>query len=175
MFFHKVDMDALGTDRLYFRHLGLEDATVLKEFFASEDAIRFYPDIEVNDSREPERWITRQINRYKDFGTGLFGIFKKDTDEYVGQCGILVQDVDGQREIEVGYNLLPRFWGNGYATEAAVSCRKYVFDNGLADSVVSIIDIGNVNSQRVAERNGMKRDKQTDFKGLQVYIYRVNR
>lgn len=171
--YYTIDLDALSTPRLHFRQLTLEDKPLLKEFFASEEAIRFYPDIVVNDPSEPERWITRQMNRYKDFGTGLFGIFKKDTGEYVGQCGLLVQEVDGITELEVGYNLLPRFWGNGYATEAAVSCKEYAFRNRLAPSIISIIDIGNVNSQRVAKRNGMKREKQTEWKGLQVYIYRA--
>ena len=175
MFFHEVNLDALATERLFFRHLTPEDGPALKEFFASEEAIRFYPDIVVNDPREPDRWITRQVNRYKDFGTGLFGIFSRDTNEYIGQCGLLVQEVDGITELEVGYNLLPRFWGKGYATEAAVSCMEYAFWNSLAKSIISIIDIGNVNSQRVAERNGMKREKQTDWKGLQVYIYRINK
>jgi RimJ/RimL family protein N-acetyltransferase len=173
--YHQVNLSELATERLYFRHLTLEDGPLMAEFFGSEEAIRFYPDIEVNDPREPERWITRQMGRYKDWGAGLFGLFRKEDDAYIGQCGILFQEVDGKTEVEVGYNLLPRYWGNGYATEAAVSCKEYIFRHNISPSVVSIIDIGNVNSQRVAMRNGMVRDKQAEFKGLQVYVYRIQK
>jgi hypothetical protein len=43
----------------------------------------------------------------------------------------------------------------------------------MSPSVISIIDTGNVNSQKVAIRNGMVRDKETEFKGLKVYVYRI--
>lgn len=173
--YYDIDLDALGTERLLFRKLTMEDKPHLEEFFATEEAVRFYPDIKVGDPAMPEIWINRQLKRYQDYGTGLFALIKKDTAGYVGQCGLLVQEVDGLTELEVGYNLLPRFWGNGYATEAAVSCKEYAFRNNLAPSVISIIDIANVNSQRVADRNGMHREKRTGFRGLQVYVYRINK
>jgi hypothetical protein len=49
------------------------------------------------------------------------------------------------------------------------------FENHLSESVISTIDIGNILSQKVAQRNGMAIDNQTVFMGLDVYIFRMNR
>jgi RimJ/RimL family protein N-acetyltransferase len=87
----------------------------------------------------------------------------------------MVQEVDGVNEIEVGYHIFKKYWGLGYAPEAAKLFIDYAFQNELTDSVISIIDIRNIKSQRVAEKNGLKREKQTIWSGLEVHIYRIHR
>jgi RimJ/RimL family protein N-acetyltransferase len=91
----------------------------------------------------------------------------------VGQCGILAQVVDDIPELEVGYHILPQYWGKGYAPEAAKFFINYAFENNLADSIISVIDVGNIKSQRVAEKNGLYREKQTVQMGDDVFVYRI--
>lgn len=75
----------------------------------------------------------------------------------------------------IGYHLIRRFWGNGYATEAATAFKEMAFDNNLAGSIISIIDLENRSSQKVAQRNGMSRVRKTKFIGMDVFIYRIER
>ena len=63
---------------------------------------------------------------FKRYGGGLGGmnaLILKSENRLVGLCGLLVQEVDGQRELEIGYSILPEVWGNGLATEAARKCK----------------------------------------------------
>ncbi len=100
---------------------------------------------------------------------------EKETNTLIGWGGLLVQVVDGTEELEVGYSLLPAFWGRGYATEAARRCVELAFEKELTTSVISIIQIHNGPSQRVAERNGLVRERQTTYHGNPVFIYRIQR
>ena len=49
----------------------------------------------------------------------------------------------------------------------------YTIENKIAESVISIIDVRNIKSQRVAEKNGLKIEKQTRWQNLDVFIYRT--
>jgi hypothetical protein len=86
---------------------------------------------------------------------------EKGSGTLVGYCGLLVQTVDGLPELEIGYSLLPTHWGRGYATEAALTCKAFARTHHLAPSLISIISLTNVTSQRVALNLGMYVKKGT--------------
>jgi len=158
------------------RFLVPDDIARWAEFFTDKETTRFFPNLEGNTNEEKsEAWIEKQFTRYHENRLGLQALIHKQDKYFIGQCGLLTQEVDGIMETEVGYHLLKKYWGNGYAPEAARMFINFAFENHLADSVISIIDIGNRNSQRVAEKNGLKIDKQTKWRGLNVYIYRVRK
>ena len=91
----------------------------------------------------------------------------------MGMVGLLVQEVDGVTELEIGYHLLPSAWGHGYATEAAIACKEFAQEHELAPSVISLIDPGNSNSQAVAKRNGMTLEKRTVHRGTDALVFRI--
>jgi len=61
----------------------------------------------------------------------------------------------------------------GYATEAAKKCKEFAFENNLAESLISIIHVDNIPSQKVALNNGMFLDKTTIYRDNQVHIFRI--
>ncbi|RYD76014.1 MAG: N-acetyltransferase [Sphingobacteriales bacterium] len=162
------------TERLKFRKLETTDIEELMPFFNSEIAMEFLPVSSIIPAENAPIWIHRQKNRYKTNGDGLYALIHKETGKIVGMCGLIIQDVDDKKELEIGYHLLPQYWKNGFATEAAGFCKSFVRENKLAGSVISLIDLHNINSQKVAERNGLERQKQTVFKNIAAYIYRIN-
>ncbi|MFQ5445793.1 MAG: GNAT family N-acetyltransferase [Saprospiraceae bacterium] len=162
------------TGRLHFRSLTFEDKEPLMEFFSSPEAIEFFF-IRENLDTYIDAWIARQIKRYHEFELGLCGIELRSTGELIGQCGLIWQEVDGVRELEVGYHLLPRFWRQGYATEAAGACRDFAFEHQLAPRLVSLIYPENFKSQAVARRNGMTPWKKTVVQNLPVIVFRLDR
>lgn len=170
---YKVDLSALSTPRLNFREMNMGDVDAFMEFISSEEALKYFPTIKRGDRQEAITWVERLGKRYADHGVGLWAITDKQTGAYLGQCGMLVQEIDNRTELEIGYNLNPSSWGKGYATEAAISCKKYILEHQLAPSVISIIHVDNVPSQKVAERNGMQRGKQVMWREMPVYIYRI--
>lgn len=62
------------------------------------------------------------------------------------------------REWEIGYELHPVYWGNGYATEAVILLVKYTFENLDAHKIVGFCNANNEKSANLMERIGMKRD-----------------
>lgn len=75
----------------------------------------------------------------------------------IGQCGITYQEYNGKQVPEVGYLLRKEFWHKGYATEAAIACKEHAFNVLGFGEVYSIIRDTNIASQKVAQRNGMKK------------------
>ena len=70
---------------------------------------------------------------------------------------------------------MPAHWKQGYATEAAQASRDFAFGHELVETLISLIHVDNVASQRVAERNGMRRGWQTTFRDQPVYVYQLSR
>jgi [ribosomal protein S5]-alanine N-acetyltransferase len=120
-------------------------------------------------------WRSKGMQRYANNTGGPNILIDKKTQQLIGSVAISIQEVDGVQEFEVGYMIQPQHWRKGYAAEAAKTCRDYAFKNNFADSLISIIDVDNIASQKVALANGMRLEKRTDFKGYDVFVYRITR
>ncbi|MGA9640586.1 MAG: GNAT family N-acetyltransferase [Terriglobales bacterium] len=166
-------MPILETSRLALREFSDADADALARILSDPEAMRFYP--APYDRAGVEQWIARNRERYKNDGVGLWAMILKPTGELIGDCGILLQQVEGEHLYEIGYHLRRDFWHQGLATEAAVACRQWGFHNLKADRLISLIRPENIPSQRVAERNGMKIWKEIDWRGLPHVVYSIEK
>lgn len=166
--------DNLESTRLITRKLTKDDIITWSDFFKDKEAIEFFPTLGLptNEDRAKE-WIEKQLNRYAENRYGLQALIDKRSNVFIGMCGLLTQKVDRKIELEVGYHILKKYWGQGFAPEAARLFINYAFKNNLASSVISIIDKGNIKSQRVADKNSLIRERETIWSGFDVYIYRI--
>ncbi len=121
-----------------------------------------------------QNWFDATFYRYEKNMGGMNILMNKEKNYLIGQCGLLIQTVDGIQELEIGYSILPKYWNQGYATEAGRKCLEHVFDNRLSRSVIAIIHVKNIVSQKVAKNLGMSVDKITYYKTNPVYIFRIN-
>ena len=164
----------LESERLRFRKLNLNDAPVWNEFIADE-ATKIFLKIDQEDSEASKKWILNQHRRYNNNLGGLLAIVDKKTNQLLGQAGLLIQEINGENEIEVGYHLLPFARKKGFATEAALALIKHVFENNLRNKIISLIHIDNIASQKVAHKNGLKQLSRTDYHNFPVYIYSISK
>lgn len=172
---HYIYKENLESKRLRTRRLTLEDVELWSEFFEDKDATEFLPSIDFFSTKEQsEYWIKRQLDRYRDNRYGLQALIDKETNEFVGQCGLLLQEVEGIPQIEVGYHIFKKFWGQGYATEAAKLFIAFGFEHNQASSLIAIIDIRNIRSQQVAHKSGLTKTKQIKWFGLDVFLYQID-
>ena len=172
-----IYVDNLQSERLLTRKLNESDILIWEEFFEDSEAVEFLYLSSLGLSSNIEyatHMINKQLERYKDKRFGHQALFDTKTKNFIGICGLLTQEIDEKKEIEVGYHILKKFWGQGYATEAAKLFIDYAFKNELANSIVSVIDVENFKSQKVAKKNGLTIEKKTKWLDNEdVYIYRI--
>ncbi len=161
------------SQRLLFRSLTSGDFDSWLPFYEDPSSTAFWEGLPKDPITACEEQFERVFERYEKGLGGMNALIKKDSSELVGICGLLVQIVDDIEELEIGYSLLPNFRGKGYASEAAQKCRDFAFEKGFSDSLISIIHIDNIPSQKVAIANGMHLDKTTDYKNNPVHIFRI--
>lgn len=166
------------SERLNFRLLQENDFDIWLPFFESSDTARFLA-MDPNNTKEElcKFWFDKVFNRYENDLGGMNVLIDKSTGEFIGQCGLLVQEVESQTRLEVGYSILPQFCGKGYAAEAAIKCKKFAFENNFTTSLISIIHPENIASEKVALKNGMSLIKQIegDFHGVSANLFQIDK
>jgi RimJ/RimL family protein N-acetyltransferase len=131
--------------------------------------MRFFPNR--FDRKDVEEWIQKNMRRYADDGVGAWALILKPDNKLGGHSGLARREIDGVREIEVGYVLARHTQGQGIATEAVRACMNYAFTTLGEERVVALIHPENLASRHVAERNGMAVEKEIDFQGLPHLVY----
>lgn len=169
----KLLLDGNTTERLLLRKLLSSDFDTWLPFHQDPRTSEFWDGLPQEPKIACQQQFARVFERYKKGLGGMNALVLKTTENLIGLCGLLVQNVDGVQELEIGYSILPQYWQKGYATEAAKKCKEFAFENRLAESLISIIHIDNIPSQRVAVNIGMYLDKTTTYKNNQVHIFRI--
>ena len=164
-------MTILQTPRIQLREFTPKDADALAQVLSDPETMRYYS--APYDRAGVEQWIERNRQRYQDDGVGLWAMELKKTQELIGDCGVIRQQVEGEPLYEIGYHLRRDFWHQGLATEAAIACRDWAFTHLKTTRLISLIRPENLPSRRVAERNGMTIWKEVNWRGLPHYVYSV--
>ncbi|MGJ8683888.1 MAG: GNAT family N-acetyltransferase [Nonlabens sp.] len=150
----------LETERLTFRLLEESDFEEWLPLFARPEVGTYLSmDKNFNQQQRCEKWFDKAMTRYKEQTGGMNVLIHKKTGKMIGQAGLLVQDVDDTKQLEVGYSILPEYWQQGYASEAAQFIKKIGFerayDKDFGNALISVIHKENIGSQKVALNNGM--------------------
>ena len=168
-------LDGEESPRLLFRKVALSDFDQWIEFFRDDSSFTHWKSDRQSPEKDCNDWYEKQFNRYETNRGGMNALIEKSSGTLIGHCGLLVQQVDGVIELEIGYSLLQKGREKGYATEAAIKCKEFAFVNHFSDSLISIISLTNIPSMNVARKNGMKPDKQTVYNDNEVIIYRIHK
>jgi RimJ/RimL family protein N-acetyltransferase len=143
----------LETARLLLRPPCADDFDAWAATAADPEAMRFIggamsrPTAWRNMCAFAGAWIVR--------GFSNFSVVEKTTGRWIGRAG--PWQPEGWPGTEIGWALDRSAWGKGYATEAAVRCATWVFDELGWSEIVHVIDPANIASIRVAERLGSRR------------------
>lgn len=163
----------LETPRLVLRELTPGDVDFLAAMIGDDEVMRFYPQRYTRS--DAEAWINRNLDRYERDGHGLWLVVAKETNQPVGQIGLVRFLVEGVPMPEIGYIIHRPFWRQGYAFEAAAGVRDHAFHARGEPFVVSQIRPINGPSQAVARKLGMRPLKLFLNAGLEHVLWRVDR
>lgn len=142
------------TERLRFREMCPSDLDEMAALLGDPTVMAYYSAAMTRE--EAAGWIAWNQDNYRKHGFGLWILSSPDGD-FVGDCGITWQQVNGARRLEVGYHVRADLQGMGLATEAAIATRNFARDLVQADELIAITHPDNIASQRVAEKIGMQR------------------
>lgn len=144
----------IETERLILREYKREDFDALYEIMSDPQTMEHYP---APFSQEKTRgWIEWNLDNYKKYGFGLWAVVLKETGQFIGDCGITIQNIDGEQLPEIGYHINRKFQRKGYAKEAASAVRDWAFANTDYPALYSYCKYTNAASIKTAESIGMK-------------------
>jgi len=162
----------LQTERLVIRPYRDDDATALHDVFGSPEVMRWTPSPPSKDVAETAQRLARTMafTARQPPGFGLWALELKTPSEFLGQVGLFPVEGKGP-EVEVAYELAPRVWGHGYATEAARALVEYGFRELGLGRIVALILPDNARSRNVASKCGMRLEQPGRFYGLDLLVY----
>lgn len=105
---------------------------------------------------------------YEKYGFGRWAVVLRETNEVMGWCG-LKQNPDF---IDLGYRLIGKYRGNGYATEAAKASLDYGFEHLGMTEIIAKAKKENTASLNVMKKIGMPYWKQELYNGYATTFYK---
>lgn len=161
----------LETPRLRLREVSREDLDFVAAMRSHPKVMGFYP--KLYSREESAEWIERQLDRYARHGHGLWLVEDRLTGEPRGAVGLVIQEIDGAEEPEIGYMIHHPYWRLGLASEAALATRDWAFGTRGLSRVISLIRPENLPSQGVARKLGMTPGRRVLFYGFEHIVFEV--
>ena len=161
----------IETDRLLLRRFTEDDASLLYELNLDPEVIRYTHD-PVIDVEHAKKVLNEVIlPQYILYGHGRWVVHLRSNLGFTGWCGL--KYLSETNEVDLGYRFMKKFWGNGYATEAALACIEYGFGKLDLRQIVGRALPGNLASIKVLEKCGMKYLHEEVVHGYLHKIYQV--
>ena len=167
-------MNILETERLILREYTMEDFDALYEILSDPETMQHYP--KPYDENGTRRWLQWSLQNYKEHGFGLWAVELKETGTFIGDCGITMQNIDGEILPEIGYHIHKAYWRQGFGSEAARAVRDWAFENTKYPCLYSYMKYTNVASYSTAAAAGLKKIKEypDEIDGI-TYVYAITR
>jgi len=143
------------TERLLLRRMVPTDAAFIRELVNEPGWLQFIGDRGVRTIEDARRYIeTGPLAMYERFGFGLYLVALRPGDVPIGICGLLKRDT--LSEVDIGFALLRRFSGRGYACEAAEAVVAHAREELGLRHLVAIAAPENHRSLRLLEKLGLR-------------------
>ena len=156
----------LETERLFLRPVKKDDAEDFFELDSNPKVHLFLGNNPVKSIEQSKAMIDDVLQQYEDYGIGRLAIIKKDTGEFIGWSGLKfernIRDFD---YYDIGYRLKEEFWGNGYATEAALASLGYGFNDLKLKEICAAALSEHIVSNRILKKIGMSPSGTFVFEG----------
>jgi RimJ/RimL family protein N-acetyltransferase len=117
------------------------------------------------------QFVDRQIALEDERGFCLWKLSPKEGGGAIGFCGLQPLQETDPEEIEIGWWLARAFWGRGLATEAARMALRDGFERAGLQRIVAIAQPANTASIRVMRKLGMRFERLTESRGIEVALY----
>jgi ribosomal-protein-alanine N-acetyltransferase len=166
-------IDRFDTQRLHAECLR---ATDYGDLYRMNQNLRVMETIGGLRSEDTTReYLRKNLEHWDRYGFGVWMLRSKADRMFVGRSALRHANVDGHDETEIGYALMPEYWGLGLATEISRAMLELAFGRLNLAEVVAFISPSNFASRRVMEKVGGIYERDIVHAGLSDVLYRVRR
>lgn len=152
----------IETKRLFLRKWRAGDLSTMAAINQDPKVMEHFPSVKTME--ETKAFIDGNKALFDEVGYCFYAAELKNTHELIGFIGIApVYDMPCAPAIEIGWRLGSKFWGQGFATEAAKAVIDYAFNTLQLDEIVAFTATTNKRSELVMQRLGFTRSEQDDF------------
>ena len=158
------------TERLILREFTVDDAIHFYEMNNNPEVIKHTGDDPFKSPEETKEFL-KKYNQYKLHNMGRWAVCLKDTNEFLGWCGLKYHPDDNI--VEVGYRFYKKHWNKGYATESTKASIDYGFKTLKLSKIYAHAHIKNFNSHKVIDKCRMEFNKEFDYDGIPANLYKI--
>ena len=168
-----INPHIIECDRFYLREYQESDYADLSAVYQDAENMKYFG--APYDDKMMRRLIDWTMNNYKKYGYGFWAIIDKKSGEFIGDCGLSMQNIDGEWLPEIGYHIKLKYHNMGYASEAAKLVKQYIFKNYTYNALYGYTTKDNIPSIKVMKKNDMAFVKEFS-KDDEIYVvYTVKR
>ena len=153
-------MKILETERLILREYTADDFDALFAIVGDAETMKHFP--KPYSEKGTRYWIDWSLDHCRRHGYGFWAVILKETGTLIGNCGITMQNIDGEILPEIGYHFHKDHWRKGYAKEICRAVLEWGFTHTEYDTFWSYMTAGNTASIATAYTMGMKKIKSYD-------------
>lgn len=157
----------IESERLLLRELDISDSENFYYLNSDPEVLKYTGDKAFSSISEAESFL-ENYNDYKLNGFGRWAVVLKESDEFIGWCGLKLNE---EKLIDLGFRFFKSQWAKGYATESAKASLKYGFNNLNITEIIGRASIDNQASIRVLEKLKMTFWKNDSCKGIENSVY----
>lgn len=128
----------------------------------------------IRDEAATRDYLARNLDHWDEHGFGIWMLREAATDEHVGRVTLRWFTHPDVHDVEIGYALLPPYWGRGYATEAARSCLELARDGLGLETLIGVTTLGNRASEHVLYKLGLRVEREITVHGTACLLHRIN-
>ena len=164
------------SERLGFRNWTTADSDLLFVLNSNEEVMRFFPSTQTKE--QCLDFILHMQYQFQKNNFCYFAVEVLESKEFIGFIGLCEQtyEADFNPSVDIGWRILPDFWGKGYAIEGAKKVLEYGFTEANLNQIVSVAPLVNFPSISVMKKIGMSKVKTfkhpllKDFPNLEVCV-----
>ena len=160
------------TPRLILRRFTENDASLLLELNSDPAVVKYVDEATLENEEQAKKIITAIILPQYKTNLGRWALHLKTTNEFIGWCGL--KFLPEKNEIDLGYRLMQHYWGNGFATEAALHTLQYGFNELNLKVIMGKAHINNSASLKVLQKIGMTYKGEEIENESRIKIFTMN-
>lgn len=158
------------TDRLYLREFQKSDGYHFFHMNNDPKVIKYTGNTSFQSMKDAMAFI-EEYKEYEHYGFGRWAVCCKSTDEFLGWCGLKFDEKF--KAVDLGFRFYRKHWNQGYATESALECISYGFQQLNIDKIIGRAYLENRASIKVLKKCGLKFVRTYLYDGAEAELYQI--